>query len=152
MEPSGDIYTDGSCLGNPGRGGWAFYVVAEQRLVSGSEPRSTNNRMELMAVIRALESITTATQTVVYTDSTYVKRGITTWIRAWKRNGWLTARGQPVKNADLWRRLDDANARMQSHVTFRWVRAHASSRYNNLVDRAAREAAIHQTPTLVSLG
>lgn len=137
-----DIYTDGSCIGNPGRGGWAYYVVATDQVVSGSEPLTTNNRMEMTAVIRALQDTPRHAHRTVVTDSVYVKSGITKWIRAWRTNGWKTARGADVKNVDLWRQLDAVAD--PDYVRFRWVKGHGRSRWNNIVDRAARDAALRR--------
>ncbi len=140
------IYTDGACHGNPGPGGWGAVVrVGEhERQMHGGEKSSTNNRMELMAAIAALESITTTTvephAVQLWTDSQYVRNGITTWIAGWKRKGWKTAAGQPVKNVDLWQRLDAAAAR---HVVdWRWVKGHAGHEGNELADRLATRGAI----------
>ena len=137
------IYTDGSCIGNPGPGGWAALVrtgVAE-RLLVGSEDMTTNNRMELLAAISALEALSERVSAVIYTDSTYVRNGITSWLVGWKRRGWRTKTG-PVKNVDLWQRLDLANAART--VMWRWVRAHVGNEGNSRVDRAAYEAACRQ--------
>ena len=137
------IYTDGSCIGNPGPGGWAALIRggAEERLLTGSEGATTNNRMELMAAICALESLPAKVSAVIYTDSAYVRNGITGWLVGWKRKGWRTKTG-PVKNMDLWQRLDIANAART--VTWRWVRAHAGNEGNLRVDRAAYESACRQ--------
>jgi ribonuclease HI len=134
------IYTDGACSGNPGPGGWGALLVCNgtEKVLSGAEPRTTNNRMELMAAISALEGLTRPCAVDLYTDSQYVRNGITTWIAGWKKRGWLTADRKPVKNDDLWRRLDEARGRHQ--VAWHWVRGHATDALNNRVDGVAREA------------
>ena len=140
-----EIYTDGACKGNPGVGGWGALLryratrgatgnISEKELFGG-EPHTTNNRMELMAVIEALRSLTRTCEAVVYTDSSYVQKGISEWIHAWKRNGWRTADRKPVKNADLWVMLDDL-AR-QHHVHWRWVKGHAGHVENERADQLA---------------
>tara|TARA_B100001059_G_C17626592_1_gene472240 strand:- start:101 stop:541 length:441 start_codon:yes stop_codon:yes gene_type:complete len=141
------IYTDGSCLKNPGGpGGWAFIVVHDdgETCVSGHHAETTNNRMELMATIQALEHARESLDGTItlYTDSSYVKNGITKWIKGWKKNGWKTAAGTPVKNHDLWEQLMELNEEIS--VTWEWVKAHADNKYNNMVDHLAREAAIRQ--------
>lgn len=140
-EPATVVYTDGSCLGNPGPGGWAALIrggLDPDRLLTGAEPSTTNNRMELMAAIQALEALPAGAGAIVYTDSTYVCSGITKWLLGWKRKNWKGKTG-PVKNQDLWQRLDAANAART--VTWRWVRGHAGNSGNEIVDEAAREAA-----------
>ena len=134
------IYTDGACSGNPGPGGWGAVLVfrGRTRELSGGEAFTTNNRMELMAAIRALEALTRAATARIVTDSTYVKDGITRWIERWKVNGWKTAGRKPVKNADLWRRLDAALA--DHAVEWRWVKGHAGDPGNERADALAREA------------
>ena len=134
------IYTDGACSGNPGPGGWGalLLVGSEEREVSGAEPVTTNNRMELMAAISALESLDRPCAVDLYTDSQYVRNGISTWIKGWKAKGWLTASRQPVKNEDLWRRLDAA--RDAHDVAWHWVKGHADDALNNRVDGLARAA------------
>ncbi len=132
-----ELYTDGACKGNPGPGGWGAllrYGDAEKELWGG-EPNTTNNRMELMAVIRGLEALKRPSRVVVTTDSQYVKNGITQWIHNWKRNGWKTAAKKPVKNADLWQRLDEAVSRHQ--VRWEWVRGHAGHPENERADALA---------------
>ncbi len=136
-------YTDGACSGNPGPGGWGALLVAMQdgevvreRELSGGEPDTTNNRMELMAAISALETLGRPTEITVVTDSNYVKGGVTGWIHGWKRNGWKTASKSPVKNEDLWRRLDAAQARHS--VTWKWVKGHAGHEENERADALAR--------------
>jgi ribonuclease HI len=133
-----EIFTDGACSGNPGPGGWGVllrYKQAEKELWGGEAP-TTNNRMELMAAIRALEALTRPCKVVLTTDSEYVKNGITQWLANWKRRGWKTASRQPVKNADLWRRLDAAASRHR--VEWRWVRGHSGHPENERVDELAR--------------
>ena len=134
------IYTDGACSGNPGPGGWGALVIAAgaEREVSGAEPATTNNRMELMAAISALEALNRPCQVDLFTDSQYVRNGISSWIKGWKAKGWLTADRKAVKNEDLWRRLDEARGRHQ--VTWHWVRGHADDALNNRVDGMARAA------------
>ena len=135
-----EIYTDGSCLGNPGPGGWAALLRHRnsEKLLSGAEPDTTNNRMELMAAIEGLEQLKIASQVRLTTDSEYVRQGITTWIAGWRANGWRTASRKPVKNQDLWRRLDAAVA--QHDVQWRWVKGHSGHPENERVDAAARAA------------
>ncbi|MDR2686099.1 MAG: ribonuclease HI [Rickettsiales bacterium] len=131
------IFTDGSCLGNPGRGGWAF--ASQTTRQSGGEPMTTNNRMELLATINALESVSAGADVEIHTDSQYVKNGMETWIKNWKRRGWRTADGGAVKNRDLWERLDGlVNARQ---VSWAWVKGHDGDEMNELVDNLARLAA-----------
>jgi ribonuclease HI len=134
------IYTDGACSGNPGPGGWgALLLFGEtEKVISGAEPATTNNRMELMAAISALEALTRPCAVDLYTDSQYVRNGISTWIKGWKAKGWLTASRQPVKNEDLWRRLDEA--RTVHDVSWHWVKGHADDALNNRVDGLARAA------------
>ncbi|MDH5286163.1 MAG: ribonuclease HI [Betaproteobacteria bacterium] len=131
------IYTDGSCKGNPGPGGWGALLVAggREREMHGGEAATTNNRMELTAVIRALETLKRPCEVDLYTDSQYVKNGIQSWINAWKRNGWKTADRKPVKNAELWRELDELAAR---HVVrWHWVRGHSGHDGNERADELA---------------
>jgi len=134
-----DIFTDGACSGNPGPGGWGVLLVfkgREKELVGG-EPATTNNRMELMAAIQALEALKRPVRARLYTDSSYVKEGITRWIHNWKVKGWKTADRKPVKNVELWRRLDAALAR--HHVEWHWVRGHAGHDGNERADALARQ-------------
>jgi ribonuclease HI len=133
-----DIYTDGACSGNPGPGGWGAllrYGTREKELRGGEAAGTTNNRMELMAAIQALESLTRPSAVRLHTDSTYVMNGLTKWLPRWKLNGWLTSGRQPVKNADLWQRLDAAVGRHQ--VQWRWVKGHAGHPENERADRLA---------------
>lgn len=131
------IYTDGACRGNPGPGGWGALLRAgsHERELSGGEKLTTNNRMELTAVIKALEVLTRPCGVTLYTDSEYVRNGITTWIHNWKRRGWRTADGKPVKNVDLWRRLDELAAGHQ--VQWRWVKGHSGDPDNERADALA---------------
>jgi ribonuclease HI len=131
------IYADGACKGNPGPGGWGALLTwnGHERELFGGEPATTNNRMELLAVIRALEALSRSTQVAVYTDSQYVHKGITEWLAAWKRRGWLTADKKPVKNADLWKQLEAQAARHQ--VRWHWVKGHAGHAGNERADALA---------------
>ena len=131
------IYTDGACSGNPGKGGWAAIIIdgKNQSKISGSESNTTNNRMELMATIMALKKIKTKSEITIYTDSRYVKDGITEWIKKWKLNNWKSSNKKPVKNKDLWMKLDNC---CQKHLlNWKWVKAHAGNKLNNLVDELA---------------
>ena len=133
------IFTDGACRGNPGPGGWGALLQWKEaeRELTGGEPMTTNNRMELMAAIAALESLKRGVAAEIYTDSRYVKNGITQWIGNWKRRGWMNADRKPVKNQDLWRRLDDA---LKPHaVTWHWVKGHAGHPENERADGLARK-------------
>ena len=133
------IHTDGACTGNPGPGGWGAVLGRRPREgVSGGEAQTTNNRMELMAAIEALEALKRPCKVDLHTDSKYVKNGITTWIHGWKRNGWRTAAKKPVKNADLWQGLDAALARHE--VEWHWVKGHAGHPENERADELARGA------------
>ena len=131
------IYTDGACSGNPGKGGWAAIIIdgKNQSNISGSENKTTNNRMELMAPIMALKKIKTKSEIIIYTDSRYVKDGITEWIKKWKLNNWKSSNKKPVKNKDLWIKLD--NCCQKHNVSWKWVKAHAGNKLNNLVDELA---------------
>ena len=131
------IYTDGACSGNPGKGGWAAIILdgKDQSSISGSENKTTNNRMELMAPIMALKKIKNKSEIVIYTDSRYVKDGITEWIKKWKLNNWKSSNKKPVKNKDLWVKLD--NCCQMHDVSWKWVKAHAGNKFNNLVDELA---------------
>lgn len=135
-----EIYTDGACRGNPGPGGWgALLMYGEHRkTLKGFDPLTTNNRMELMAAIEALKALKAPTQVTLWTDSEYVRKGMTEWLVGWKAKGWKTAAKQPVKNADLWQLLDAA---AQVHeVTWRWVKGHAGVEGNEIVDALANAA------------
>ena len=132
------IYTDGACSGNPGPGGWGVVLRwnATRKELHGGDPRTTNNRMELMAAIRALEALNRPAKVELHTDSKYLLDGITRWIKGWQRNGWLTSAKQPVKNADLWHRLVEA---MDGHeVSWQWVKGHAGDEGNERADALAR--------------
>ncbi|MCK0140944.1 ribonuclease HI [Aliiroseovarius sp. F20344] len=136
-------YTDGACSGNPGPGGWGTLLqakegetVVKERELKGGEALTTNNQMELMAAIIALETLGKPCAITVITDSTYVKNGVTGWIHGWKKNGWRTAAKKPVKNAELWQRLDEAQSR--HHVTWEWVKGHAGHPENERADELAR--------------
>jgi ribonuclease HI len=131
-----EVYTDGSCLGNPGPGGWA--VVAPDFTLSGGLEHTTNNAMELTAALKCLEH--TGKQTItIYTDSCYLKNGITKWVNGWKKNGWKTAGGQPVKNKELWTEIDKING---PHVQWQWVKAHNGHPFNEAADKLAHETAL----------
>ena len=135
-----EIYTDGACRGNPGPGGWGALLTAGEHVLelSGAEPLTTNNRMELTAVIRALEALKRPSELRIFTDSEYVRRGITEWVRSWKARGWKTADRKPVKNQDLWERLDALATGHQ--IEWRWVRGHSGIPGNERVDQLANEA------------
>lgn len=140
MMPVVEIYTDGACRGNPGPGGWAaiFKRAASETNLSGAEPHTTNNRMELMAAIGALESLHETSKVLIYTDSEYVKKGITEWIDKWIKKGWRNAKHEPVKNQDLWQRLLKAEERHQ--VEWHWVKGHNNHPDNDKADALARQA------------
>ncbi|HAD86306.1 MAG TPA: ribonuclease HI [Rhodospirillaceae bacterium] len=133
-----EIFTDGACSGNPGPGGWGVLMRwrGHEKELSGGEAQTTNNRMELMAAIQGLEAVKRAARVRLVTDSTYVKDGITKWIHGWKRNGWKTAAKKPVKNEDLWRRLDAALA--DHEIEWQWVKGHAGHAENERADELAR--------------
>jgi ribonuclease HI len=134
-----EAWTDGACSGNPGPGGWGAILTYghHRKELSGGEGYTTNNRMELMAAIMVLETLNRPSTLIIHTDSQYVKGGITGWIHGWKRNGWKTADKKPVKNEDLWQRLDGALAR--HNVEWRWVKGHAGNPMNERADELARE-------------
>ena len=136
-------YTDGACSGNPGPGGWGVLMLAreggtvvKERTLQGGEALTTNNRMELLAAISALEALSRASEITIVTDSAYVKNGVSEWIHGWKRNGWRTADKKPVKNVDLWQRLDQAQARHR--VIWKWIKGHAGHAENERADELAR--------------
>lgn len=136
-------YTDGACSGNPGPGGWGALLIArngetilKERELNGGEPETTNNRMELLAAINALESLSRPSTITIVTDSQYVKNGVTSWIFGWKKNGWKTSAKKPVKNVELWQRLDEAQARHD--VVWQWVKGHAGHPENERADALAR--------------
>ena len=135
-----EIFTDGACRGNPGPGGWAALLRhnEEEKIISGAVEETTNNRMELMAAIEGLEKLKRPLVVVLTTDSQYVKDGITKWIEGWKAKGWITSQKKPVKNVDLWKRLDQVVAIHQ--VEWKWVKGHSGHRENELVDQAANFA------------
>ena len=135
------IYTDGACTGNPGPGGWGAVIFDQndkQKNISGSEKNTTNNRMELLAAIMSLKKIKSNSEVIIFTDSTYVKNGITEWMKNWKKNGWKNSNKKPVKNKDLWVKLDklcEANS-----VSWKWVKGHSTNEFNNLADELASKA------------
>ncbi len=130
------VYTDGACKGNPGDGGWGALIIngSENKELYGGEKNTTNNRMELMAVIMAIESIDMIQEVTIFTDSTYVQKGISEWIINWKRNGWKSSNKQPVKNQDLWIRLDNLNS---EQITWQWVKGHSGHIENDRADYLA---------------
>jgi ribonuclease HI len=136
------IYTDGSCLGNPGPGGWAWVATDGKNVAerSGGEPNTTNNRMELTAVIKAVLAASKHAEIEIYTDSQYVKNGMQVWIKNWKKNNWRTADKKPVKNQDLWMALDEAASKIK--INWRWVKGHAGDPMNERCDELARAAAL----------
>jgi ribonuclease HI len=141
--PEIHAWTDGACSGNPGPGGWGVLMramdgttVIKERELKGGEADTTNNRMELLAAINALETLTRPTDITIITDSAYVKNGVTGWIHGWKRNGWKTANKKPVKNVDLWQRIDAAQATHK--VTWKWIKGHAGHAENEHADELAR--------------
>ena len=138
-KPDIQIWTDGACSGNPGPGGWGALLVAgdKRKELHGGDPDTTNNRMELMAAIEALNALKKPSQVTLHTDSTYVKDGLTKWIHGWKRNGWKTASKKPVKNQDLWQRLDEQVNRHQ--VDWQWVKGHSGHRENEMADQLANQ-------------
>ena len=135
------IYTDGACSGNPGRGGWGAVIFDErekQNNISGKAKETTNNRMELMAPIMALKKIKFKSDVTIFTDSTYVKNGITEWIKKWEKNGWKNSKKKPVKNKDLWIKLNKLC--QKNKVIWKWVKGHSNNKYNVLADRLATQA------------
>ena len=134
------IHTDGACSGNPGPGGWGAVLeyAGHEKELSGAEAETTNNRMELLAAIKALEALKRPSRVRLVTDSVYVKDGVTKWIHGWKKNGWKTAAKKPVKNEDLWRRLDEAARRHD--IAWEWIKGHAGHAENERADALAREA------------
>jgi Ribonuclease HI len=135
------IYTDGSCLDNPGNGGWAAIIIddGKKTQIKGSKKNTTNNQMELLAPIQALKKIPKGSEVQIFTDSKYVKSGITEWIHNWKKNGWKTSNKQPVKNKELWTELDILSSEFE--IDWNWVKAHSIDKLNNEVDLIAKEAA-----------
>ena len=136
-----EVYTDGSCLGNPGKGGWAFLVNNEGVISSrsGYSIKATNNQMELTAAIKAIEFLVNHKEMSIYTDSNYLKNGITLWVTNWKKNNWKTASKNPVKNKELWERLDQLN--YLKKIKWKWVKAHDTNKLNSEVDLLARQSA-----------
>ena len=135
------IYTDGSCIGNPGPGGWAVIILdnKNKKIISGKKNNTTNNQMELLAPIKALSNFNKKKSFIIFTDSIYVKEGITKWIENWKKNSWKTYGKKPVKNQKLWKKLDEL---VKFHdVKWEWIKGHSTNIYNNLVDELARKAA-----------
>ncbi len=139
MSDAVDLYTDGACSGNPGPGGWGVLMLYKdnERELCGGEAATTNNRMELMAAIQGLEALKRGVKVRIHTDSTYVKDGITKWIHGWKKNGWKTSAKKPVKNAELWQRLETAIARHD--VSWHWVKGHSDHPENDRADALARQ-------------
>jgi len=135
------IYTDGACSGNPGPGGWGAVILDEKNNetnISGEEKSTTNNRMELTAPIMALRKVKKASKITIYTDSTYLKNGITTWIKNWEKNGWISANKKPVKNKDLWLTLNKLSK--EQVIDWKWVKAHVGNKYNEIADKLATKA------------
>ena len=135
------IYTDGACSGNPGSGGWGAVIFDQdnkQKNISGSEKNTTNNRMELLAAIMSLKKIKSNSEVVIFTDSTYVKNGITEWVKNWKKNGWKNSNKKAVKNKDLWVKLDKLCE--SNSVSWKWVKGHSTNEFNNLADELATKA------------
>jgi ribonuclease HI len=144
MTPAVLIYTDGACRGNPGPGGWGAVMIAgmHRKEICGGDLATTNNRMELMAAIQALETLNKPCKVELHTDSQYMRNGIMTWIHGWKARGWKTADKSPVKNEDLWKRLDAARSRHQ--VDWRWVKGHAGHELNEVADELARKGMLKE--------
>ena len=135
------IYTDGACSGNPGPGGWAAIIIVNDEIkdiFSGSEKNTTNNQMELMAPIKAIQKFKKKSEISIFTDSTYVRDGITIWIKQWEKNGWKTTSKKPVKNKELWKKLKNLSSKHS--MKWIWVKGHAQDKYNNLVDELAQGA------------
>lgn len=141
MQKTVEIYTDGSCLGNPGPGGYGIFMIYNdhEKKMSQGYTLTTNNRMEMLAAIVALESLNRPCEINLTTDSQYVKQGIESWVANWKKRGWKTSAKKPVKNVDLWKRLDEACNRHK--ITWKWVKGHSGNKYNEIVDDLARDAA-----------
>jgi ribonuclease HI len=142
MTPGVTIFTDGACSGNPGPGGWGAVLLygGKEKEICGGEADTTNNRMELMAAIQALEALNKPCRVELHTDSQYVRNGITQWLASWKARGWKTADKKPVKNEDLWKRLDQA--RLRHEVDWRWVKGHAGHPLNERADGLARKGLV----------
>jgi ribonuclease HI len=135
------IYTDGACSGNPGPGGWAVIILVNNEIKEmffGSEKNTTNNQMELLAPIKAIQKFKKKSEISIFTDSTYVRDGITIWIKQWEQNGWKTASKKPVKNKELWKKLKNLSSKHS--IKWIWVKGHAQDKYNNLVDELAQGA------------
>ena len=135
------IYTDGACSGNPGPGGWAAIIIVNNEIKDtffGSEKNTTNNQMELMAPIKAIQKFKKKSEISIFTDSTYVRDGITNWIKQWEKNGWKTASKKPVKNKDLWKKLKYLSSKHS--IKWIWIKGHSQDKYNNLVDELAQGA------------
>ena len=135
------IYTDGACSGNPGPGGWAAIIIVNDEvkdMFSGSEKNTTNNQMELIAPIKAIQRFKKKSEISIFTDSTYVRDGITNWIKQWEKNGWKTASKKPVKNKDLWKKLKNLSSKHS--IKWIWIKGHSQDKYNNLVDELAQGA------------
>ncbi len=135
------IYTDGACSGNPGPGGWAAVILLNdqvEEMISGSEKNTTNNKMELLAPIKAILKLKKKSEVLIFTDSTYVKDGITIWIKKWETNGWKTSSKKPVKNKDLWKKLKSLSTKHS--IKWIWIKGHAQDKYNNLADHLAQRA------------
>ncbi len=147
-----EIYTDGSCSGNPGPGGWAAIVLMndDKYIISGFEKQTTNNRMEILASINSLKKIKEDYRIKLYTDSNYLKNGITVWIKTWKKNKWMNSQKKPVANQDLWVLLDNINE--QLHIEWNWVKGHETNLYNNLADKYAVEAMKNQQGVILKNG
>ena len=133
------IYTDGACSGNPGKGGWGAILMFKEheKKISGGLKETTNNQMEIRAVIEALKTIKKPAEIIIYTDSKYVMDGITKWINGWKKNGWRTADRKPVKNSELWHELDEEVGKHR--IEWRWVKGHSGNKYNDIADELARD-------------
>ena len=139
--PTVHLYTDGACSGNPGPGGWAVIILVNNEIKEtffGSEKNTTNNQMELLAPIKAIQKFKKKSEISIFTDSTYVRDGITTWIKKWEKNGWKTASKKPVKNIELWKKLKNLSSKHS--IKWIWVKGHAQNKYNNLVDEIAQGA------------
>ncbi len=135
------IYTDGACSGNPGPGGWGAVILDEEKNetnISGEEKSTTNNRMELMAPIMALRKIKKSSEVIIYTDSTYLKNGITIWIKNWEINGWMSKNKKPIKNKDLWVTLNKLSE--EQSIDWKWIKAHTGNKYNEIADKLATGA------------
>ena len=135
------IYTDGACSGNPGPGGWGAVILDEEKNetnISGEEKSTTNNRMELMAPIMALRKIKKFSEVIIYTDSTYLKNGITIWIKNWEINGWMSKNKKPIKNKDLWVTLSKLS--VEQNINWKWIKAHTGNKYNEIADKLATGA------------